>query len=224
MAGIVPQGATPTTQAVTGALAQLRMRAMSNPDRKPVLVMATDGLPSSPDCLTDNTINAASQQLSAASIGTPSIPTYVIGIFGANQSAQSMTQLGQLATAGGTGMPFLLTTGGTDLRQQFLDKLNTIRGTALGCEFAIPKPAMGANLDFNQVNVRVKAGMTTEDLGYTKNAAGCDPVKGGWYYDTDPAVADPTRILLCDASCKKVQMTAGVSVDLRLGCKTIVIN
>jgi Mg-chelatase subunit ChlD len=222
MAGIVPEGTTPTTQAVTGALAQLRARAMMNPNRKPVLVLATDGLPNSPDCNTDNTINAAALELRTAAMAMPGISTYVIGIFGANQSAQSMTQLGQLATAGGTDMPFLLTTGGTDLRQQFLDKLNTIRGTALGCEFTIPQPNAGNHLNYNELNVRVKSAGGAEDLIYVGSAKACDATKGGWYYDMDPMVAEPTRVLLCDASCKKVKMTAGVSVDLRVGCKTII--
>ena len=44
LAATVPQGGTPTTPAVQGALNHLRARAMANADRKPVLVLATDGL------------------------------------------------------------------------------------------------------------------------------------------------------------------------------------
>jgi hypothetical protein len=62
-----------------------------------------------------------------------------------------------------------------------------------------------------------------EDLVYVGSMASCDPMRGGWYYDTDPKMADPTRVLLCDASCQKVKMS-GTSVDLRVGCKTIVIK
>src|SRR6185295_10237611 len=51
---IVPQGTTPTTPAVTGALNHLRARAMANPDRKQVLVLATDGMPT--ECVPNNTL------------------------------------------------------------------------------------------------------------------------------------------------------------------------
>jgi Mg-chelatase subunit ChlD len=225
MAGIVPQGATPTTQAVTGALAQLRARAMSNPNRKPVLVLATDGLPNSPDCTSGNTINAAAMQLSNAAMGMPGILTYVIGIYGANQSAQSMTALGTLATAGGTGTPF--STVGNDVSQRFLDAINQIRGTALGCEFKIPQPNNGGTLDFDKLNVRLKIAGIPTDLGYAGSMAGCDPMRDGWYYDTDPKMAPPTRVILCDASCQKVKMpgnSADTSVELQVGCKTNVIK
>jgi hypothetical protein len=224
MAGIVAQGTTPTTPAVTGALAHLRARAMANPNRKPVLVLATDGLPT--ECGFGNSVNAAAMALRTGQMGMPAIPTYVIGIFGANQIARSRPALETMATAGGTGMPFVLTTG-NDLSQRLLDAVNQIRGSALGCEFTIPKPTLmaGSNLDFDHLNVRVKSKAGIEDLLYVGGMAGCDPVRGGWYYDADPKTADPTRVLLCEASCKKVkmpQMAGEVSVELRVGCKTII--
>jgi hypothetical protein len=219
MNGIVPQGTTPTTPAVKGALAQLQMRAMSNPNRKPVLVLATDGLPT--ECGGANTLDTAIDAIGAGQMATPAVPTYVIGIFGSNQLTRSQPALVRMATAGGTGMPFVLTTG-NDLNVRLLAAINQIRGAALGCEFTIPKPNAGNNLDFDQLNVRVKSPAGTEDLLYVGTAAACDPTKGGWYYDADPKMVDPTRVLLCDASCKKVKSTAGVSVDLRVGCKTII--
>jgi hypothetical protein len=221
MAGIVPQGTTPTTPAVTGALQYLRTRAMANPTRKEVLVMATDGLPT--EC-TNNSIPAAAAVLGAANMAMPGISTYVIGIFAEAQRDRSKDALGQLATAGGTGEPFILTTG-DDLTGQFLAKLNQIRGAELGCEFAIPKPMGNATLDFDQLNVRVSSGGadggTDENVGYVANAMACDMARGGWYYDADPKTAQPTRVLLCEASCKKVQMK-GVKVALQVGCKTVI--
>jgi len=50
----------------------------------------------------------------------------------------------------------------------------------------------------------------------------CDPMKGGWYYDTDPKVTAPTRVILCDTTCQKVK-ASGTSVDLKVGCKTNII-
>jgi hypothetical protein len=221
MNNIVPQGTTPTTPAVTGALAHLRTRAMANPDRKQVLVLATDGLPT--ECGLRNSLPLAQAALETGSMGTPAIPTYVIGIFGSNQIARAEPALNGLATSGGTMTPFILTTG-NDLNKRFLDAINQIRGATLGCEFTIPKPAMGGTLNYDQVNVQVNnPGGGFDRLGYVANMAACDPVRGGWYYDSDPKTTAPTHVLLCEASCKKTTMV-GVSVDVKLGCKTEVIK
>jgi hypothetical protein len=217
LAGIVPQGSTPTTPAVQGALTALRARAMASADRKPVLVLATDGLPTS--CLA-NTVDTAVAQLSGAQMGTPPVSTYVIGVFSPAQLAKSRPALERMATAGGTGAPFVLMTG-ADLSQRFLDAINQIRGAALGCEFTIPRPTQGT-LDFAQVNVRLKDGAATQDLTYVESMDRCDAARGGWYYDVKPTAGTPARVLLCPTTCTQVKMTAGVSIDLRFGCKTII--
>ena len=221
MAGIVPQGTTPTTPAVTGALTYLRGRATAHPERKQVLVLATDGMPT--ECGFTNSVADAAMALQTAQMGMPGIVTYVIGIFGSNQITRAQPNLEQLATAGGTMTPFTLMTG-NDLNQRFLGAINQIRGATLGCEFAIPKPAMGM-LDFDKLNVRVRTGpgpTEFEDLGYVDGAAKCDPMRGGWYFDVDPKTGTPTRVLLCEASCTKVKKAA--KVELRVGCKRIVIQ
>jgi hypothetical protein len=194
------------------------MRATANANRKQVLVLATDGLPT--ECQ-PNSVQTAATALAGGQMGMPGIATYVIGIFGSNQIDRSRPSLDTLATAGGTGMPFVLATG-NDLSQRFLDAINQIRGAALGCAFAIPKPNAGNNLDYDRLNVRIKSAAGLEDVIYVNDAASCDPARGGWYYDADPKTAEPTRVLLCDASCKKVKMGVQVSVDLRVGCRTII--
>ena len=180
---IVPNGSTPTRPAVEGALTFLRTRVMADRNRKPVLVLATDGLPQG--CAPGNTINAAAGQLMTASMaGADAVSTYVIGVFAQNELSQATLALNQLATAGGTGMPFVLTAG-QDLGQRFIDALNAIRGKALGCEFQIPPPKMGV-IDYKKVNVRVNIAGGAEDLIYVGSADKCDPNRGGWYYDSDP--------------------------------------
>jgi hypothetical protein len=50
-------------------------------------------------------------------------------------------------------------------------------------------------------------------------------MRGGWYYDADPATGGtPTRIIVCEATCKKWKGDAMASVDLRVGCRTRVID
>jgi hypothetical protein len=215
---LVPQGGTPTTPAVQGALNHLRARAMAIPDRKPVLVLATDGLPTG--CGFTNSPDSAAAQIMAARMGAAAIPTYVIGVFQGAQLTRARPALEMMATAGGTGMPFVLMTG-TDLKMRFLEAINQIRGTALACEFTIPRPTMGS-IDFQKVNVRYTGTAGAEDLRYVESADRCDPMRGGWYYDVPPAMGTPTRVRLCAATCDRVKAAAGGSVQLRFGCKTII--
>jgi len=215
LAAVIPEGATPTTAAVQGALDHLRGRAPGG--HKQVLVLATDGLPS--NCATTNTVDSAAAVLAAAQ---PDISTHVIGVFSAAQLDRARPALEQLATAGGTGAPFILMTG-SDLTQRFTEAINQIRGAAAGCEFTIPTPASG-NIDYDRVNVRISTTGVDQDLAYVGSADRCDPTRGGWYYDVDPRQGTPTRVLICEATCRKVKVTVGLSVGLRYGCKTIVIQ
>lgn len=60
-------------------------------------------------------------------------------------------------------------------------------------------------------------------IGYVAAAAACDPVKGGWYYDVDPAAVDggkPSKVVLYPASCATVQKNVGGVVDVVQGCAT----
>ena len=219
LVAIVPDGGTPTTPAVRGALAYLRARAAANAARKQVLVLATDGMPS---LCAPNSVDTAAAVLSAAQTANPSVPTYVVGVFSAEQLVQARPALEQLATAGGTTAPPVLTTG-ADLTQQFIDAINQIRGSALSCEFTIPVPSSGT-IDYDKVNVRLSTAAGNEDLAYVGSADRCDPARGGWYYDVDPRAGTPSRVLICETSCRKVKGTIGLSVGLRFGCKTIVIQ
>jgi hypothetical protein len=128
----------------------------------------------------------------------------------------------RLATAGGTGQPFILMTS-SDLGQRFQEALNQIRGTALACEFTIP-PGTGA-IDFGKVNVHWKGASAEEDLLYVGSADRCDPARGGWYFDVDPATGGtPRRVLVCEASCNRFKSDAAAKVELRFGCKTRAID
>jgi len=219
LATIVPEGGTPTTPAVQGALAHLRARATADSTRRQLLVLATDGMPS---MCAPNTVDTAAAALAAARTANPSIPTYVIGVFSPAQLMRAQPALDQLATAGGTSTPFVLMTG-ADLTQRFIDAVNQIRVAAAGCEFTIPRPGTGA-IDYEKVNVRVTTAAGNEDLVYVGSADRCDATRGGWYYDVDPKAGTPTRVLICEANCRKVKITVGLSVNLRYGCKTIVIQ
>jgi Mg-chelatase subunit ChlD len=215
-------GATPTDPAVQAAIAELRIRATANPGRHEALVLVTDGSPNGCDA---DPIPLVTTMLGDAKMGTPSIPTYAIGVFGEGEFTGGEATLTQWSTAGGTGMPFILSAT-DDLTQKLLAALDAIRGSALPCEYTIPTPASGM-LDFKKVNVHVTGSSTGAmgvDVGHVDDPSKCDAVKGGWYYDVDPAAGTPTRVVMCDATCKKFKMDATANIELRFGCQTVVIQ
>ncbi len=92
-------GATPTVQVLEGIIAYLQ--ANTQPGHKPVIVMATDGVPDlscidSPDGAVPNSLANAETIAAAAFAANPSIPLFVIGV------GSQLTPLNQLAAAGGT--------------------------------------------------------------------------------------------------------------------------
>jgi hypothetical protein len=210
--GVRPAGGTPMGPAATGALQNLRAHLAASPGRRATLVMATDGLPMG--CSADS-IDAVATALQMGRAATPPISTYVIGVF-APMSADSRAALDRLATAGGSGTPFVIEPG-QNLNQKFLEALNEIRGAALACEFQIPVPKAGT-LDFGKVNVRYSGGAASEDLIFVGSADRCDPVRGGWHYDVSPATGTPTRIVVCESTCRKFKADAAGSVEVRVGC------
>jgi hypothetical protein len=225
IAAKAPIGGTPMGPAAEGALMHLRQHLASNPGRKAVLVLVTDGLPM--NCAGDS-IEAVVARLSAARMATPAIATYVIGVFDPLAlpvgGGNSQGALASLATAGGTNMPFVLSPT-ADLTQRFIESLNQIRGAALSCEFKIPLPAapgggMANPLDFGKVNVRINTPTASDDLPYVTSADRCDATRGGWYYDVPPAQGKPTRVLVCPATCTRLAGGGNVKVEIRYGCAT----
>ncbi len=211
---------TPTGPAVQGALAQLAAHLASSPAQRGALVVVTDGLPTECEPRTDDAI---SLPITSARQMNPSIPTFVVGVFTPDNMARGAADIAaRLASAGGT-TPFVITPG-TDLTTRLQETFNQIRTLTVGCDFAIPQPRDGV-LDYGKVNVHVSGAMRDEDLPYVRDAAGCDPTRGGWYYDTDPAIGGtPGRVVICDRSCKSLEGDPTSRVDLRFGCKTRVVD
>jgi hypothetical protein len=215
-----PFGGTPLGPAVRGGIAPLRAHLMANPGRRVAIVLVSDGLPDG--FCGGNFAEQIVDNVGEARTAMPSIPTYVIGVFAPSEIPRAQPVLNQLATAGGTGMPFILMTS-ADLGQRFQEALNQIRGTALACEFTIPA-SMGA-IDYTRVNVRWRGGSSQEDLLYVGSADRCDPTRGGWYFDVDPATGGtPKRVLICPASCAKFKSDAAAKVEVRFGCKTRTVD
>jgi hypothetical protein len=214
-------GATPMVLAVDSGFAALRARHMAFPNRRQALVLCTDGLPSG--CGLTQSVAAVVDRISKAQAATPAIPTYVVGVFAPEELALAQSALQMFAQRGGTGMPFLLSTG-DDLNQKLLAALQKIRGQVVACEYTIPSPSMGA-LDFGKVNVRTTSQGATAELAYVASADKCSADKGGWYYDHLPASGmPPSRVIICPASCTRVSGDSGAQVELVFGCATRTID
>lgn len=203
-----PSGNTPTAAALRGALQYTKAWASANPTHAVITVLATDGMPTS--CAPQD-IPSIAQIASDGCNNAPKVSTFVIGV------GKSLGNLNGIASGGCTGQALVVDTGG-DVVKQFQDALDKIRKTALGCQFLIPTPGGGGQMDYGKVNVQFtpSAGPVAM-LRYVSDKASCDPSTGGWYYDDR---ATPTKIVLCDGSCTTVQADAQGKIDVVLGCAT----
>jgi len=213
----MPDGLTPTSGALTGAITHAQALAKASGHRV-VVVLATDGLPS--ECTPDDIAGVAAIA-SGALASTPSISTFVIGVFSQDEQADAQMNLDALAAAGGTKQAFVINLA-QDVTQAFLSALNAVRTAALSCEFKVPAAAAGQTLDYTRVNVQYTSGAgQTVTIGNVHDKAACDPRQGGWYYDVDPATgAVPGTISICDTTCTELRADAAGQVEVLLGCKT----
>jgi hypothetical protein len=204
----MPNTSTPTSAALQGAVDHAKKWATQNPSHVVIDLLATDGDPT--ECDTDlNNINNIAK---AGATGMPKVLTFVIGV------GNSLGALNGIAAAGGTGQAFIVDTNG-NANQQFLDALNQIRGAALSCSYLIPTPEAGTP-DYSLVNVQYTPGGGGMPVIIPKvaNKGACPAAGDAWYYDDN---TNPTKILLCDATCTKLSMDANGQIDILLGCTTI---
>jgi hypothetical protein len=193
------------------------------PDRQPAVVLVTDGVPSGcfsgwirpPDIVAGLT---AQQSLA------PGIRTFVIGLFSDRKEDQGGEMaLAQFAAAGGTTAPFFVRPP-EDVSARFLEALDRIRAATLPCAYVIPADRADT-LDFNRVNLHHKGPAGEDDVPYVGRAERCDPARGGWYYDVDPATARPTQVIACPATCARFKAETGkAQVSLAYGCRTRTID
>ncbi len=212
-----PMTMTPTAPALEGAIQYAKGWASQHPGHTTIVVFATDGMPTA---CTGGGVFPINEVKAIAADGLsddPAIKTFVVGVAPAGMP-NSLNNLHGIADAGGTGQAFIVQAG-NGMADQLAAALEAIRGAFMLCEFQIPDT--GYPLEYGEVNVVYTATNGTEHtVYYVGDPANCDPVKGGWYYDVDPSVGDPTKILLCPQSCDFVQDHAG-SISIEIGCETI---
>ena len=183
--GKMPDGLTPTSGALSGAVMHAQALARANPTHKVVVLLATDGLPSECD---PNDIAGVAAIAATALAGTPSISTYVIGVFAPAEMADAQTNLDAIAAAGGTGRAFVISTGNANVTSAFVAALNSVRSSGLSCQYEVPTATGGrraARLLQRQRAVHVRGAARRSTIGNVKDRATAAPTKGGWYYDVD---------------------------------------
>ncbi|HVH44562.1 MAG TPA: vWA domain-containing protein [Labilithrix sp.] len=205
-------GGTPMVPLLEGLTKYLAANA--KPGRKPVIVLATDGVPDD-TCLSSengslpNTLENAVAVADGALKGTPSIATFVIGVGG------ELTALNAIAVAGGTGSATLVDTGG-NAQQALLAALDNVRRKAIPCDYDIPP----GTIDPQSTNVTYTSAGSTRQLVFVGNEASCAkaPDGAGWYFDDEAA---PKKVVLCKAMCESVKGDDSGSVDLVFGCPRV---
>lgn len=223
-----PEGMTPTGPALQGAIDQASSWAQAHADHQVVAVLATDGAPTleqngSACMLTGETPGKVPIDIATAGFAaTPSIATFVIGVFGSLDNGPATAH--EIALAGGTTQAFIVDTAG-DVAMQFRQALNAIRASRLSCELLVPESENGEELNYMRVNVMLDDGSGSKPtpIAYVSNATGCQDDKLNWYYDVDPeppVSGTPTRIVACPATCAAFGQVETGSVAIKLGCAT----
>lgn len=91
-------------------------------------------------------------------------------------------------------------------------------GDGSGCDFPLPTPPDGVELDVSTVNVRyTTASGFGVVLGIVQGADECANVDAGWYFD-DPT--SPETISLCPSTCDAYQAGALTNVQALFGCNS----
>lgn len=198
-----PIGGTPTYVAMQGAIDYAKnVAANDGKDGNVAIVLVTDGIPDS-QCSGNSIPDVKS--LAATVAGT--IPTYVIGV------GNQLTSLKEIAVGGGTQNAFIVNVSEpAQIQADFLKAVNTIKASALSCDYEIPAPPAGEQLDRSKVNVLYKSGSATDTIPYNQSCA----AGTGWQYDD---VNNPKRILLCEGTCAGVKGKAG-QMEVLFGCAT----
>jgi hypothetical protein len=202
-----PGGNTPMFAALKGTLLAASSHRDAHPDRKVIVLLASDGLPGSCDTNQNDTGHVAELSAGAHKYG---VDTYVIAISGTDVDG-----LSQIAAAGGTTAAYDVTGDIGQLSQ----KMSEIRGAALGCELVIPAPPDKQELDPLLFNVQYFAGGgdTATLLPHASGPVDCGDAPG-WYYDDNDS---PTKIILCPATCDVVRSDLKARIKALFGCSTV---
>ena len=206
-----PNGNTPMSAALGGATQwALDQQVSAEAVKRYVVILVTDG---EPNGCQENINSIAS--IAGDAFQSGDILTFAVGLQGSNES-----DMDAIASAGGTMTGFFIGSG--NAQADLLAALKQIQQTAVACTFAMPESeSVNEVVDPTKVNVTyTPTGGQTATISQVASEADCTAQNGGWYYD-DPT--DPSIIQLCESTCNAVQQDDGASVEVVLGCQTVVM-
>jgi len=209
-----PQGQTPTGPALTAALELAKAYALDHVNRSVVVVLATDGLPTT--CAPTDT-RALASLAKAALEGPAHVRTLVVA--SRSLDGTDLSGFESIALAGGTERSLVIDPH-ADFARQLTSALTTAAAREVACDLAIPEPPVGAHLDYDAVNVVLDVGDERVILPRVSGPASCS-AGGGWYYDIDPGDGAPQRLDMCKSSCERADRSA-TGLRVELGCKSLV--
>jgi hypothetical protein len=206
-------GGTPTLPAVRGVVEGAVEWARDNPTHKVVVVVATDGFPTScdPDLRlgfergVDNLAAVAQMGVEAGSV-----QTFVIGVFGPGEREFAQTHLDRIAVAGETGAAYIVETG-SETTDELLNALNQVRLDATACDFALSEPIP---LTGEPVFARITRDGRETWLADVGGPEGCG---GGGYYVPEP-MPELVRIALCPESCALLGASPDRELEILTTC------
>lgn len=212
---VEPYGQTPTAPAFTAALATATAHALEHRERSVIVVLATDGLPTTCDPVD----TAALAKLASDALRGPGhVRTLVV----ASRSLASTEQrsFDALAGAGGTGQALIIDPH-VDFSAQLRHALGAAATRRVACDLALPEPPDQQRLDYDAVNVVLETSSARVTFPRVEGAESCSSA-GGWYYDVDPAHGAPSRLNMCEASCERLGNTGTARLRVEVGCATVV--
>jgi hypothetical protein len=197
---------TPTLAALGATLGFARAAAKTDPDFRYAVVLVSDGYPQGCD---DNDIESVA---AVAKDAAGTMPTYVIGVSNPPGGPDTVSNLNEIAVAGGTDHAFVIETGDPEkTKNDFLNVVRAIRSGAVSCSFAIPEPPQGQSFDRTKANVSYASGATSADFTYDPECGS----EGAWRFDDEDA---PTAMVLCDDTCAMVRRDAKAALRVEFGC------
>lgn len=202
------RGGTPTLAVVQGTTEYLLGLIAAEPEAAHALVLVTDGYPNGCD---DDDIASVVDEV-AMTAG--SFPTYVIGVKNPAGGPDTVSDLNDLAVAGGTEAALFIDTGDPDKTALDLSAaIEGIRERSVSCDAPIPAAPGGKAFREDLVNVAMTVDGVTSKLGYDKDCEG----EQAWRFEYNTEMV-PTKIVLCPSTCEAVQQTPGVELSVEFGC------
>lgn len=199
-------GGTPLYAALQGALKAATAHQDANPTHKVIVVLTGDGGHS----LCGHDIDEIAGFAKSA-LDYNGVRTYVIAV---QSTFYELANLEKIAAEGGTNTLY----NAQDI-DQFSAKMAEIRAAALGCDFEIPDAPSGQSFEPDETNFSYTpdGGDTPITLPRADDLADCGE-EPGWYFDNN---VDPTKIIVCPASCVTIQNDTKAEVAVAFGCESV---